>query len=67
MRKQRKMGHITIVGRSMGKVEKALNAMLNDEISDSQSAGNGIRVVLQLCFGYEYEKKNVGRNFFLLY
>ncbi|KAL6177911.1 hypothetical protein ACLB2K_049432 [Fragaria x ananassa] len=38
MRKQRKMGHITIVGRSMGKVEKALNAMLNDEISDSQSA-----------------------------
>nr|XP_004299242.2 PREDICTED: phosphoribosylaminoimidazole carboxylase, chloroplastic isoform X2 [Fragaria vesca subsp. vesca] len=38
MRKQRKMGHITIVGRSMGKVEKALNAMLNDEISDSRSA-----------------------------
>lgn len=38
MRKQRKMGHITIVGPSMGNVEKFLYSMLNDEISDSQSA-----------------------------
>ncbi|PRQ41770.1 putative phosphoribosylaminoimidazole carboxylase [Rosa chinensis] len=37
MRKQRKMGHITIVGPSMGNVEKALDSMLNDKISDSQS------------------------------
>ncbi|XP_050376456.1 phosphoribosylaminoimidazole carboxylase, chloroplastic [Argentina anserina] len=38
MRKQRKMGHITIVGPSMGNVEKSLDSMLNDEMSDSQSA-----------------------------
>ncbi|TQE02210.1 hypothetical protein C1H46_012211 [Malus baccata] len=38
MRKQRKMGHITIVGPSLGNVEKLLESMLNEEKSDSQSA-----------------------------
>ncbi|KAM3009235.1 hypothetical protein FF2_033267 [Malus domestica] len=38
MRKQRKMGHITIVGPSLGNVEKLLELMLNEEKSDSKSA-----------------------------
>ncbi|XP_070676165.1 phosphoribosylaminoimidazole carboxylase, chloroplastic-like isoform X3 [Malus domestica] len=38
MRKQRKMGHITIVGPSLGNVEKLLESMLNEEKSDGQSA-----------------------------
>ncbi|TQD92928.1 hypothetical protein C1H46_021408 [Malus baccata] len=38
MRKQRKMGHITIVGPSLGNVEKLLESMLNEERFDSQSA-----------------------------
>lgn len=45
MRKQRKMGHITIVGPSMGNVEKLLDSMLNEESSESQSAGSLSRVV----------------------
>lgn len=48
MRKQRKMGHITIVGPSMGNVEKFLYSMLNDEISDSQSAGSSNSFVIML-------------------
>lgn len=48
MRKQRKMGHITIVGPSMGNVEKFLDSMLNDEISDSQSAGSSNSFVIML-------------------
>ncbi|KAL5768200.1 hypothetical protein ACOSQ2_014983 [Xanthoceras sorbifolium] len=38
MRKQRKMGHITIVGSSMGIVEARLNSMLKEDNSDSQCA-----------------------------
>lgn len=38
MRKQRKMGHITIVGSSMGTVEARLNALLSEEGGDCQSA-----------------------------
>lgn len=38
MRKQRKMGHITIVGPSMGIVESRLKFMLTEEILDGQSA-----------------------------
>ncbi|XP_017192064.2 phosphoribosylaminoimidazole carboxylase, chloroplastic-like isoform X3 [Malus domestica] len=38
MRKQRKMGHITIVGPSLGNVEKLLESMLNEERFDCQSA-----------------------------
>ncbi|KAI8012962.1 hypothetical protein LOK49_LG05G03127 [Camellia lanceoleosa] len=38
MRKQRKMGHITIVGPSMAIVEIELKSMLNEEISDGQTA-----------------------------
>ncbi|KAB2621402.1 phosphoribosylaminoimidazole carboxylase [Pyrus ussuriensis x Pyrus communis] len=38
MRKQRKMGHITIVGPSLGNVEKLLESMLNEERLDGQSA-----------------------------
>ncbi|KAL5566914.1 hypothetical protein UlMin_030078 [Ulmus minor] len=38
MRKQRKMGHITIVGTSMGDVERRLDSMLNEEKFDSQPA-----------------------------
>ncbi|XP_059628505.1 phosphoribosylaminoimidazole carboxylase, chloroplastic isoform X1 [Cornus florida] len=37
MRKQRKMGHITIVGPSMGIVEAHLNSMLRAEILDYQT------------------------------
>lgn len=37
MRKQRKMGHVTIVGPSMGVVEARLKSMLSDEILDDQS------------------------------
>lgn len=48
MRKQRKMGHITIVGPSMGNVEKFLYSMLNDEIPDSQSAGSSNSFVIML-------------------
>lgn len=47
MRKQRKMGHITIVGPSMGNIEKLLDSMLNEESSESQSAGSLSRVVLR--------------------
>jgi len=45
MRKQRKMGHITIVGPSLGNVEKLLESMLNEERFDRQSAGSCSRVV----------------------
>ncbi|GAV66765.1 AIRC domain-containing protein/ATP-grasp domain-containing protein [Cephalotus follicularis] len=38
MRKQRKMGHITIVGPSMGILEAQLNSMLKEETSDVQPA-----------------------------
>ncbi|EXC16755.1 Phosphoribosylaminoimidazole carboxylase [Morus notabilis] len=38
MQKQRKMGHITIVGPSMSDVEKPLDSMLSTERFDSQSA-----------------------------
>ncbi|OWM63428.1 hypothetical protein CDL15_Pgr022173 [Punica granatum] len=38
MRKQRKMGHITIIGPSMGIVEARLNAMLTEESLESQTA-----------------------------
>jgi hypothetical protein len=44
MRKQRKMGHITIVGPSMGAVEERLKSMLKEEGFDCQSAGNHTRV-----------------------
>ncbi|KAJ4719695.1 phosphoribosylaminoimidazole carboxylase [Melia azedarach] len=37
MRKQRKMGHITIVGSSMGIVEARLNSLLKEDSSDCQS------------------------------
>lgn len=33
------MGHITIVGPSMGDVEKRLDSMLKNEVFDSQSTG----------------------------
>lgn len=33
------MGHITIIGPSMGIVEARLNSMLKDEGSDSPSVG----------------------------
>ena len=39
MQKQRKMGHITVVGPSGAHVEKCLDSMLNKERFDSQSAG----------------------------
>eukprot|EP00258_Populus_trichocarpa_P030647 XP_024446666.1 phosphoribosylaminoimidazole carboxylase, chloroplastic isoform X1 [Populus trichocarpa] len=38
MRKQRKMGHITIAGPSMGIVEAQLKSMLKEEGSESQTA-----------------------------
>ncbi|KAJ6359982.1 hypothetical protein OIU77_004063 [Salix suchowensis] len=38
MRKQRKMGHITIVGSSVGIVEAQLKSMLKDEGSETQTA-----------------------------
>uniref|UniRef100_A0A2N9F680 phosphoribosylaminoimidazole carboxylase n=1 Tax=Fagus sylvatica TaxID=28930 RepID=A0A2N9F680_FAGSY len=38
MRKQRKMGHVTIVGPSMGAVEERLKSMLKEEGFDCQSA-----------------------------
>ncbi|KAK1581393.1 hypothetical protein Q3G72_005632 [Acer saccharum] len=44
MRKQRKMGHITIVGSSMGIVEERLNSMLKEDSSDSQSEGFQIMI-----------------------
>ena len=42
MRKQRKMGHITIIGASLGIVEARMKSMLNEESFDGQTAG-------QLC------------------
>ncbi|KAK3017032.1 hypothetical protein RJ639_006770 [Escallonia herrerae] len=36
MRKQRKMGHITVVGCSMGVVEARVRSVLNEEITDDQ-------------------------------
>ncbi|XP_057476263.1 phosphoribosylaminoimidazole carboxylase, chloroplastic-like [Actinidia eriantha] len=38
MRRHRKMGHITIVGHSVGLVEARLKSMLSGEISDGQTA-----------------------------
>ncbi|XP_041022031.1 phosphoribosylaminoimidazole carboxylase, chloroplastic-like isoform X1 [Juglans microcarpa x Juglans regia] len=38
MRKQRKMGHVTIVGSSLGEVEEQLKAMLKEECSSYPSA-----------------------------
>lgn len=40
MRKQRKMGHITIVGPSIGTVEARLNSMLEEESPGCPSVGN---------------------------
>ncbi|KAK4778116.1 hypothetical protein SAY87_018303 [Trapa incisa] len=37
MRKQRKMGHVTLVGPSMGILEARLNTLLSDESLDSHS------------------------------
>ncbi|KAL9416747.1 hypothetical protein AB3S75_039856 [Citrus x aurantiifolia] len=37
MRQQRKMGHITIVGSSVGLVESRLNSLLKEDSSDCQS------------------------------
>lgn len=34
------MGHVTIVGASMGDVEERLKSILKEEGSDCQSAGN---------------------------
>lgn len=39
MRKQRKMGHITIVGPSVGVVEARLASMLREQTMDGESAG----------------------------
>ena len=39
MRKQRKMGHITFAGPSMGIVEAQLKLMLKEEGSESRTAG----------------------------
>lgn len=39
MRKQRKMGHITIVGSFMGDVENSLDILLSKERSDSPTKG----------------------------
>lgn len=39
MRKQRKMGHITFVGPSMGIVEARLRSALRENAVDSQSSG----------------------------
>ncbi|KAK2988107.1 hypothetical protein RJ640_029967 [Escallonia rubra] len=39
MRKQRKMGHITVVGHSMGAVEARVRSVLNEEITDDQPSG----------------------------
>ncbi|KAL6578935.1 hypothetical protein OROMI_009151 [Orobanche minor] len=38
MRKQRKMGHITLVGPSMGIVEARLKSMLSEEVNEDQLA-----------------------------
>ncbi|KAK7842870.1 phosphoribosylaminoimidazole carboxylase [Quercus suber] len=38
MRKQRKMGHVTIVGPSMGDVEERFKSILKEEGSDCQAA-----------------------------
>ena len=38
------MGHVTIVGPSMGDVEERLKSILKEEGSDCQSAGNCTRV-----------------------
>ncbi|KAG8371160.1 hypothetical protein BUALT_Bualt13G0057800 [Buddleja alternifolia] len=38
MRKQRKMGHITLIGPSMGIVEARLKSLLSEEINDDQPA-----------------------------
>lgn len=48
MRKQRKMGHITFVGPSMGIVEARLNALLTGESLDSQTAGQFLCGVLMI-------------------
>ncbi|XWS58377.1 hypothetical protein CRYUN_Cryun08bG0029000 [Craigia yunnanensis] len=39
MRRQRKMGHITLVGPSIGVLEAQLNSMLKEEGSENQSEG----------------------------
>ncbi|KAK4480442.1 hypothetical protein RD792_013515 [Penstemon davidsonii] len=44
MRKQRKMGHITIVGPSMGTVEARLKSMLAEETTDGKPATIAPRV-----------------------
>ena len=53
MRKQRKMGHITIVGRSMGAVENLLSSTL-DEASE-KSAGQRPSMVLS-CYSVLSQK-----------
>lgn len=45
MRKQRKMGHITIVGSSMPIVEGRLNSLLQEESSDGQSPDADLPIV----------------------
>nr|DAD19811.1 TPA_asm: hypothetical protein HUJ06_021274 [Nelumbo nucifera] len=50
MQKQRKMGHITIVGPSLGMVESQLNSMLNQEIMAEMAAGQFPNPVVPLFF-----------------
>lgn len=50
MRKQRKMGHITIVGPSLGIVESQLKSMLTEESTDNLPAGVFLNHLLVLLF-----------------
>ncbi|GAB2299114.1 hypothetical protein Dimus_033186 [Dionaea muscipula] len=50
MRKQRKMGHITIVGFSMAIVEGRLNSLLMGESSDGRSVGTLYEIYIELHF-----------------
>lgn len=49
MRKQRKMGHITIVGPSIGTLEARLNSMLKEDSCDCPSVGNLLFWCLSTC------------------
>ncbi|KAE9463222.1 hypothetical protein C3L33_04871, partial [Rhododendron williamsianum] len=49
MRKQRKMGHITIVGPSMAIVETRLKLMLNPKLLDGHTAGQLSRYLHSCC------------------
>uniref|UniRef100_A0A2N9GRR1 phosphoribosylaminoimidazole carboxylase n=1 Tax=Fagus sylvatica TaxID=28930 RepID=A0A2N9GRR1_FAGSY len=65
MRKQRKMGHVTIVGPSMGAVEERLKSMLKEEGFDCQSADLPVMKdaarILNM-FGVPYEVKIVSAH-----